>query len=175
VSLEIANKDRSYEWVLSWMAHQSSNRSLKWVRSPNLSVDTVSTPESGSKVMSNIVAGTGTHYFKYCGVWMQVGIVPHAIHQEYSLRLQAFLDAKRAGNKSHEHDVAHAMGDNYYHHFVTRPPLVVVAFVRSATASEQAEGRQTGRKHCLGYRMASFWESSQEASARQRDSRQWHK
>lgn len=78
VSLEINNKDRSYEWFLAWMSHQNQhaqqNVRVPWVRSHQLSVETiVEQRENGSSsAVFNLVAGPGTHYFKYRGAWMQV-------------------------------------------------------------------------------------------------------
>lgn len=78
VSLEISNKDRSYEWFLAWMSHQNQlaqyNARVPWVRSHQLSVETiVEQRENGSSsALFNLVAGPGTHYFKYRGAWMQM-------------------------------------------------------------------------------------------------------
>ncbi|EGN93281.1 hypothetical protein SERLA73DRAFT_116074 [Serpula lacrymans var. lacrymans S7.3] len=79
VSLEINNKDRSYAWFLAWMAHQASasSKGLKttpWVRSHQLSVETAFEQRSNgsSSVLFNLVAGPGTHWFKYRGAWMQM-------------------------------------------------------------------------------------------------------
>lgn len=76
VSLEIPNKDRSYDWVLSWLAQQSSSQTSRWaMKSPHLSVETIvkqEDPNSVAKPLFNIIAGTGSHYFKYRGAWIQV-------------------------------------------------------------------------------------------------------
>ncbi|KAF8228474.1 hypothetical protein L208DRAFT_1364961 [Tricholoma matsutake] len=80
VSLEINNKDRAYEWFLAWMAHQSAaktSRSLgstPWIRSHQLSVETLieQRKNGSSSALFKLVAGPGTHWFKYRGVWMQV-------------------------------------------------------------------------------------------------------
>ncbi|KAG2020105.1 mitochondrial chaperone BCS1, variant 2 [Coprinopsis cinerea AmutBmut pab1-1] len=80
VSLEINNKDRAYEWFLTWMAHQSNapstmrNRAASWIRSHQLSVETtVEQRKNGSSSAAfRLVAGPGNHYFRYKGAWMQV-------------------------------------------------------------------------------------------------------
>ncbi|KAF9013981.1 BCS1 N terminal-domain-containing protein [Cyathus striatus] len=82
VSLEINNKDRAYDWFLAWMAHQTNSasqatatlRSAPWIRSHQLSVETtVEQRKNGSSsALFKLVAGPGTHYFKYRGAWMQV-------------------------------------------------------------------------------------------------------
>ncbi|KAF8212015.1 BCS1 N terminal-domain-containing protein [Mycena galopus ATCC 62051] len=82
VSLEIDNRDRAYEWFLAWMAHRAANtgpassasRSAPWIRSHELSVATMieRRPNGSSSVFFQLVAGPGTHWFKYKGAWMQV-------------------------------------------------------------------------------------------------------
>ncbi|KAJ7940425.1 BCS1 N terminal-domain-containing protein [Mycena leptocephala] len=80
VSLEIDNRDRAYEWFLAWMAHRSNgaassaSRSAPWIRSHELSVETMieRRPNGSSSVFFQLVAGPGTHWFKYKGAWMQV-------------------------------------------------------------------------------------------------------
>ncbi|KAG6867023.1 hypothetical protein C0991_003940 [Blastosporella zonata] len=78
VTLEINNKDRAYEWFLGWMASQASaskaSRSAAWLRSHQLSVETLieQRKNGSSSALFKLVAGPGTHYFKYQGAWMQV-------------------------------------------------------------------------------------------------------
>ncbi|KAF9500462.1 mitochondrial chaperone BCS1, partial [Pleurotus eryngii] len=80
VSLEVNNKDRSYEWFLSWMAHQaaaapSRNPASRFLsRSHQLSVETTieHRKNGSSSAMFSLVAGPGTHWFRYNGAWMQV-------------------------------------------------------------------------------------------------------
>lgn len=82
VTLEINNKDRSYEWFLAWMAHQTnvaakskaSLRAAPWIRSHQLSVETMieQRKNGSSSALFKLVAGPGTHWFKYKGAWMQV-------------------------------------------------------------------------------------------------------
>lgn len=79
VSLEINNKDHAYEWFLAWMAHNASSPSHKstaqaWLRSHQLSVETALEQRSNgsSSALFRLVAGPGTHWFKYRGAWMQV-------------------------------------------------------------------------------------------------------
>lgn len=81
VSLEVNNKDRAYEWFLAWLAHNaksappsSSRRAQSWLRSHQLSVETAVEERSNgsSSVLFRLVAGPGTHWFKYDGAWMQV-------------------------------------------------------------------------------------------------------
>jgi chaperone BCS1 len=77
VSLEINNKDRAYEWFLAWMSHPNQvvqqNARVPWARSHQLSVETsVEQRKNGSSsALFKLVAGPGTHYFKYRGAWMQ--------------------------------------------------------------------------------------------------------
>ena len=79
VTLEINNKDKSYEWFLAWMASQSALKNQKsrfapWARSHQLSVETVveQRKNGSSSALFKFVAGPGTHYFKYRNAWMQV-------------------------------------------------------------------------------------------------------
>ncbi|KAG1877976.1 BCS1 N terminal-domain-containing protein [Suillus subalutaceus] len=81
VSLEVNNKDRAYEWFLAWLAHNaqsaaptSSRRTESWLRSHQLSVETAVEQRSNgsSSVLFRLVAGPGTHWFKYGGAWMQM-------------------------------------------------------------------------------------------------------
>ncbi|KIJ69025.1 hypothetical protein HYDPIDRAFT_81042 [Hydnomerulius pinastri MD-312] len=79
VSLEVNNKDRAYEWFLAWMAHNASATSQRraadsWLRSHQLSVETAFEQRSNgsSSVLFKLVAGPGTHWFKYRGAWMQM-------------------------------------------------------------------------------------------------------
>jgi chaperone BCS1 len=77
VSLEISNKDRAYEWFLAWMAHQANTRQVTatpWMRSHQLSVETMleQRQNGSSSAMFKLIAGPGTHWFKYHGAWMQV-------------------------------------------------------------------------------------------------------
>ncbi|KAG5647276.1 hypothetical protein DXG03_000812 [Asterophora parasitica] len=79
VTLEINNKDRAYEWFLGWMANRArstatTSRSAPWVRSHQLSVETMveQRKNGSSSALFKLVAGPGTHWFKYEGAWMQV-------------------------------------------------------------------------------------------------------
>ncbi|KAG6814523.1 hypothetical protein H0H92_000049 [Tricholoma furcatifolium] len=76
VTLEINNKDRAYEWFLGWMANQANSPTTasRWMRSHQLSVDTMieQRKNGSSSALFKLVAGPGTHYFKYSGAWMQV-------------------------------------------------------------------------------------------------------
>jgi hypothetical protein len=78
VSLEIPSKDRSYEWFLSWMAYQTSARAAlqqsRWARMHQLSVETYTEtrPNGSVNAFFTLVAGPGTHWFQYNGIWMQV-------------------------------------------------------------------------------------------------------
>ncbi|EKM82539.1 hypothetical protein AGABI1DRAFT_34350 [Agaricus bisporus var. burnettii JB137-S8] len=77
VSLEISNKDRSYDWFLAWMLHQNQQltpRAFQFFRSHELSVETtVKQRKNGSSsALFNLVAGPGTHWFQYRGAWMKV-------------------------------------------------------------------------------------------------------
>ncbi|GLB34820.1 putative AAA ATPase family protein [Lyophyllum shimeji] len=76
VTLEINNKDRAYEWFLGWMANSaaSTSRSKPWMRSHQLSVETMieQRKNGSSSALFKLVAGPGTHWFKYDGAWIQV-------------------------------------------------------------------------------------------------------
>ncbi|KAF8077829.1 BCS1 N terminal-domain-containing protein [Lyophyllum atratum] len=76
VTLEINNKDRAYEWFLGWMANSAAktSRSTPWVRSHQLSVETMieQRKNGSSSALFKLIAGPGTHWFKYQGAWMQV-------------------------------------------------------------------------------------------------------
>lgn len=80
VSLEMNNKDKAYAWFLAWMAQQSNmpaslrGRATGFVKSHRLGVETtVERRKNGSSTAAfRVVAGTGNHYFKYQGAWMQV-------------------------------------------------------------------------------------------------------
>lgn len=79
VSLEINNKDRAYEWFLAWMAREAANspatlRSAPWLRSHQLSVETMieQRKNGSSSILFKLVAGPGTHWFRYKRAWIQV-------------------------------------------------------------------------------------------------------
>lgn len=81
VSLEINNKDPSYDWFLAWMSKQTqdaatSGRGLMraWTRSHQLSVQTLHEQlKNGSSAVSfKLVAGPGTHLLRYKRAWIQV-------------------------------------------------------------------------------------------------------
>lgn len=79
VTLEVNNKDRAYEWFLAWLAHNSTTVSQqrvtgRWFRSHQLSVETaVEQRNNGSSsAVFRLVAGPGTHWFRYHGAWMQM-------------------------------------------------------------------------------------------------------
>lgn len=78
VTLEINNKDKAYEWFLTWMSSQGTlaqkSRLSPWTRSHELSVETtVEQRKNGSSsALFKLVAGPGTHYVRYKGAWMQV-------------------------------------------------------------------------------------------------------
>lgn len=82
VSLEINNKDRAYEWFLAWMAREAAkspatHRSVPWLRSHQLSVETMieQRKNGSSSILFKLVAGPGTHWFKYKRAWIQVSKV----------------------------------------------------------------------------------------------------
>ncbi|KAH8826977.1 BCS1 N terminal-domain-containing protein [Flagelloscypha sp. PMI_526] len=80
VTLELNNKDPVYPWFLEWMAHQTRASAAsptflsRLTRSHQLAVETVvQERENGSKSFQFLlVAGPGTHIFKYHGAWVQV-------------------------------------------------------------------------------------------------------
>lgn len=64
------------------MASQTAAQKQKsiltpWARSHQLSVETVveQRKNGSSSALFKFVAGPGTHYFKYKGAWLQVGLV----------------------------------------------------------------------------------------------------
>ena len=94
VTLEINNKDKSYEWFLAWMASQTAlnnqkSRFAPWARSHQLSVETVveQRKNGSSSALFKFVAGPGTHYFKYKNAWLQVSYILapaiESIHMPY--------------------------------------------------------------------------------------------
>ncbi|KAJ7172273.1 P-loop containing nucleoside triphosphate hydrolase protein [Mycena filopes] len=68
VSLEIDNRDRAYDWFLA-AASSASRSAAPWIRSHELSVETMieRRPNGSSSVFFQLVAGPGTHWFKYKG------------------------------------------------------------------------------------------------------------
>lgn len=77
VSLEINNKDPSYDWFLAWMSQQQATNKgfLKaWTRSHQLSVQTKyeQHKNGSSSVFFKLVAGPGSHLVRYRGAWIQV-------------------------------------------------------------------------------------------------------
>ncbi|KAI6005683.1 BCS1 N terminal-domain-containing protein [Pisolithus albus] len=79
VTLEVNNKDRAYEWFLAWLAHNSTSVSQqrvtgRWFRSHQLSVETAVEQRSNgsSSAVFKLVAGPGTHWFRYRDAWMQM-------------------------------------------------------------------------------------------------------
>jgi chaperone BCS1 len=79
VTLEINNKDPTYDWFLKWMAHHqqstaTSGVSTRLMRSHQLSVETaIERRRNGSSSATfNLVAGPGTHYLQFNGAWIQV-------------------------------------------------------------------------------------------------------
>ncbi|KXS10852.1 hypothetical protein M427DRAFT_115431 [Gonapodya prolifera JEL478] len=70
VSLEIPSKDKAYPWVLHWMSTSPTTKA--W--SPTLSVQTQHTRhDNGStKTEFGLVAGPGTHVFRFRGAWFMV-------------------------------------------------------------------------------------------------------
>jgi mitochondrial chaperone BCS1 len=79
VSLEINNKDRAYEWFLAWMAREAAtspgtHRSAPWLRSHQLSVETTieQRKNGSSSILFKLVAGPGTHWFRYKRAWIHV-------------------------------------------------------------------------------------------------------
>ena len=74
VSLEISNKDPSYDWFLAWMSMQTSRATARsWMRSHQLSVQTMyeQHKNGSSSVLFKLVAGPGNHVLKYNGAWIQ--------------------------------------------------------------------------------------------------------
>lgn len=113
VTLEINNKDRAYEWFLTWMAAQSQTatpRSRLLTRSHELSVETLieHRKNGSSSALFKLVAGPGLHWFKYRGAWMQVRISFPAYLCSYSYNL---LDETGTRNKINATHVRHPLGD----------------------------------------------------------------
>lgn len=76
VALEIPSKDRSYEWVLNWMAYQGQSQWAK--RMHQLSVETVleQRRDGGVNAAFTLVAGPGIHWVRWRGTWLQVSHRP---------------------------------------------------------------------------------------------------
>lgn len=75
VTLEIPNRDKSFDWFLTWQAKQGKASSAsKFIPSHELSVETAyrQRPNGSSEAVFNLVAGPGVHWLKYRGSWMQV-------------------------------------------------------------------------------------------------------
>lgn len=78
VSLEINNKDPSYDWFLAWMSRQtaapSTGLARTFTRAHQLSVQTMQEQHKNgsSSVMFKLVAGPGTHLVRYGRAWIQV-------------------------------------------------------------------------------------------------------
>ncbi|KAF7792973.1 hypothetical protein EIP86_004078 [Pleurotus ostreatoroseus] len=77
VSLEINNKDPSYDWFLAWMSQQQIAKTgllRSWTRAHQLSVQTKyeQHKNGSSSVFFNLVAGPGNHLVRYRGAWLQV-------------------------------------------------------------------------------------------------------
>jgi hypothetical protein len=123
VSLEINNKDKSYEWFLAWMAHQAGEpskgnvalRSAPWVRSHQLSVETtVEQRKNGSSSAAfKLVAGPGNHYINYKGAWMQVYSLFIFPVRVYLFRLAGETRARNAIDATH---VGSPLGDRDIDH-----------------------------------------------------------
>ncbi|KAJ3557024.1 hypothetical protein NM688_g1697 [Phlebia brevispora] len=77
VSLEISNKDPSYDWFLAWMSQQqAANRGIlsAWTKSHQMSVQTKyeQHKNGSSSVFFKLIAGPGNHLIRYRGSWIQV-------------------------------------------------------------------------------------------------------
>lgn len=79
VSLEISNKDPSYDWFLAWMSKQTQEVPTRgiakyWTKSHQLSVQTLQEQHKNgsSSVFFKLVAGPGTHLLRYQRAWIQV-------------------------------------------------------------------------------------------------------
>lgn len=123
VSLEINNKDRAYEWFLAWMSHQNlAQRSSRvpWIRSHQLSVETtVEQRKNGSSsAVFKLVAGPGTHYFRYRGAWMQARTSPNYVSfLIVYIQLTGETRARNAVNATH---VRCALGNSHANSIVSR-------------------------------------------------------
>lgn len=75
VTLEIPNRDKAFEWFLSWQAQAKQSSAVsRFMRSHELSLETTyqQHPNGSSEAVFSLVAGPGTHWFRYRGAWMQV-------------------------------------------------------------------------------------------------------
>ena len=75
VTLEIPNRDKAFEWFLAWQAQANlAAKAARFIRSHELSLETTYQQHANgsSEAVFNLVAGPGTHWFKYRGAWMQV-------------------------------------------------------------------------------------------------------
>ena len=119
VSLEINNKDPSYEWFLAWMSRQQGSGGhffRAWTRSHQLSVQTKyeQHKNGSSSVLFNLVAGPGNHLVRYNGVWLQVS-APFYTLITYSIYC---IDQKRARNPLPTAYVWYSLGNSDLNHAV---------------------------------------------------------
>ncbi|KIJ55841.1 hypothetical protein M422DRAFT_24346 [Sphaerobolus stellatus SS14] len=74
VTLEIPNRDKSFEWFLTWQAEANRRSTSQFIKSHELSLETTyqQHPNGSSEAVFNLVAGPGRHWLRYKGAWIQV-------------------------------------------------------------------------------------------------------
>ena len=67
MTLEVPNKDKSYHWLLNWIATRSN-------RTQHLSVDTKFTQNETGKISTrfDFIPSPGTHFFRFRNTWIKV-------------------------------------------------------------------------------------------------------
>ena len=67
-TVEVTCKDKSYPWVLDWVAKRGARKTQ------HLSVDTAFVETEGGKVETkyNFVPSPGAHFMRYNGTWIKV-------------------------------------------------------------------------------------------------------
>ena len=67
-TVEVTCKDKSYPWVLDWLAKRGANKTQ------HLSVDTSFAESEGGKIETkyNFVPSPGTHFMRHNGTWIRV-------------------------------------------------------------------------------------------------------
>lgn len=162
VSLEINNKDRSYEWFLAWMSRQ--NRASRWFASHELSVETtVEQRKNGSSsALFNLVAGPGTHWFKYRGAWMKAkSILETCIIPIIYTPLTGETRARDTVDATH----GCALGNSHPNYTISGSLALSPPTHRSERFSNAWPRGEAGDPHCMGHRMETLWATKAKTSA----------
>lgn len=143
VSLEIPNRDKAFEWFLAWQAQSARQSSTsRFIRSHELSLETSyqQHPNGSSEAVFNLVAGPGTHWFRYRGAWIQVC----PIYNQYTYKIESFISiAGREGtrNQSHVDDCRCTLGDCQVDNPISRPKPVPRVIIGSARTGIERSAR----------------------------------